>query len=68
MKISWLVIVCLRLLFVRRLGICIVTLSKLPVGSVLKNLELVRDGLTILKREQGFVVWLGWGGCQCKER
>ena len=26
---------------------------------VLKNLRLVKGGLTILKREQGFTVWLG---------
>ena len=26
---------------------------------VLKNLRLVKGGLTVLKREQGFTVWLG---------
>ena len=59
MKNSWLVIVCLRLLFVRKLGFCIVTLREIPLILVLKNLRLVRGGLTILKREQGFAVWLG---------
>jgi len=44
---------------VRKLDFCIVTLHKIPLGLVLKNLRLVKGGLTILKREQGFTVWLG---------
>jgi hypothetical protein len=52
----WLVIVCLRLLFVRKLGFCIVTLREIPLILVLKNLRLVKGGLTILKREQLFAV------------
>jgi len=59
MKNSWLVIVCLRLLFVRKLGFCTVTLREIPLVLVLKNLRLVKGNLTILKREQGFTVWLG---------
>jgi len=59
MKNSWLVIVCLRLLFVRKLDFCIVTLCEIPLVLVLKNLRLVKGGLTVLKREQGFTVWLG---------
>ena len=35
----------------RKLDFCIVTLHE--------NLRLVKGGLTILKREQGFTVWLG---------
>jgi hypothetical protein len=53
---SWLVIVCLRLLFVRKLGFCTVTLREVPLILVLKNLRLVKGGLTILKREQVFTV------------
>jgi hypothetical protein len=56
MKNSWLVIACLRLLFVRKLDYCIVTLREIPLVLVLKNLRLLKGGLTILKREQGFTV------------
>jgi len=59
MKNSWLVIVCLRLSFVRKLDFCVVTLREIPLVLVLNNLRLVNGGLTILKREQGFTVWLG---------
>ena len=59
MKNSSLVIVCLRLLFQRKLDFCIATLREIPLVLVLKNLRLVKGGLTILKREQGFTVWLG---------
>jgi len=59
MKNSWLVIVCLRLLFVRMLDFCRVTLREIPLVLVLKNLRLIKGGLTILKRGQGFTVWLG---------
>jgi hypothetical protein len=38
-----------------------VTLGEIPLVLVLKNLRLVKRGLTILKREQGFTVWLGMG-------
>ena len=48
-----------RLLFVRMLDFCIVTLHEIPLVLVLKNLRLVKGGLTILKREQRFTVWLG---------
>jgi len=44
---------------VRKLDFCIVTLPEVPLVLVLKNLRLVKGGLTILKREQGFTVWLG---------
>ena len=43
----------------RKLDFCIVTLREIPVVLVLKNLRLVKRGLTILKRIQGFTVWLG---------
>jgi hypothetical protein len=54
-------IVCLRLLFVRKLDFCTLTLCEIPLVLVLKNLRLVNGGLTILKREQGFTVWLRHG-------
>jgi len=44
---------------VRNLNFCIVTLREIPLVLVLKNLRLVKFGLTILKREQGFTLWLG---------
>jgi hypothetical protein len=59
MKNSWLVIVCLRLLFQRKLDFCIATLCEIPLALVLKNLRLVKGDLTILEREQGLTVWLG---------
>ena len=49
-------IVCLRLLFVRKLDFCVVTIHEIHLVLVLKNLRLVKGGLTILKREQGFTV------------
>ena len=52
-------IVCLRLLFVRKLDFFIVTIREINLVLVLKNLRLEKGGLTILKREQGFTVWLG---------
>ena len=42
MKNSWLVMVFLRLLFVRKLDFCTVTLREIPLVLVLKNLRLVR--------------------------
>jgi len=44
---------------VRKLDFCRVTLREMLLVLVLKNLRLVKSGLTILKREQGFTVWLG---------
>jgi len=44
---------------VRRLDFCRVTLREIPLVLVLKNLRLVKGGLTILKRELGFTVRLG---------
>ena len=38
---------------------CVVTLREITLVLVLKNLRLVKGCLTILKREQGFTVWLG---------
>jgi len=58
MKNSWMVVVCLRLLFVRKLEFCIVTLREIPLVLVLKNLRLVKGSLTVLKIEKGFTVWL----------
>jgi hypothetical protein len=43
----------------RKLDFFIVTLREIPLVLVLKNLRLVKGGLTILKREQGFTVRLG---------
>jgi len=44
---------------VRKLDFCVVTIHEIPLVLVLKNLRLVKGGLTVLKREQGFTVWLG---------
>jgi len=49
MKNSWLMVMCLRLLFVRKLDFCIVILREIPLVLVLKNLRLVKGGLKIVK-------------------
>jgi len=41
---------------VRKLDFCIVTLHEIPLVLVLKNLRLVKGGLTILKRERIYSV------------
>jgi len=51
---------------VRKLDFCIAMLHEIPLLLGVKNLRLVKGGLTILKREQGFTVWLGMESCQFK--